>query len=45
MYNRFSELANFPSGSAVAVVMLGVCLLVIYAVSRLTSNRWERAVR
>jgi len=45
IYTRFSELANFPSGSAVAVVMLGISLLVIYAVSRLTSGGWERAVR
>lgn len=45
IYSRFSELANFPSGSAVAVVMLAVSLLVIYTISRLTSSRWERAVR
>lgn len=45
IYNRFSELANFPSGSAVSVVMLVMSLLVIYAVSQLTGNRWERAVR
>ncbi|WP_063779940.1 ABC transporter permease [Bradyrhizobium pachyrhizi] len=45
IYNRFSELANFPSGSAVAVVMLVISLVVIYIVSRLTSGDWERAVR
>lgn len=45
IYSRFSELANFPSGSAVAVVMLGISLLVIYAASRLTGGAWERAVR
>jgi putative spermidine/putrescine transport system permease protein len=42
IYNRFSELANFPSGSAVSMVMLVISLLVIYAVSRLTSSRWDR---
>ncbi|WP_456848097.1 ABC transporter permease [Bradyrhizobium sp. USDA 4504] len=45
IYNRFSELANFPSGAAVAVVMLAISLLAIYAVSLLASNRWEGAVR
>jgi ABC-type spermidine/putrescine transport system permease subunit I len=45
IYNRFSELANFPSGSAVAIVMLVISLLVIYAVSRLTSSRWDRTAR
>ncbi|MDE5458942.1 ABC transporter permease subunit [Bradyrhizobium sp. CSA112] len=45
IYNRFSELANFPSGSAVAVVMLVISLLAIYAVSLLASSRWEGAVR
>jgi putative spermidine/putrescine transport system permease protein len=45
IYNRFSELANFPSGSAVAVVMLVISLLVIYAVSRLTSQRWDKVAR
>ncbi|MGY8685969.1 ABC transporter permease, partial [Bradyrhizobium sp. UFLA05-153] len=44
IYNRFSELANFPSGSAVAIIMLAISLLVIYAVSRLARSRWD-AVR
>lgn len=45
IFNRFSELANFPSGSAVAVVMLAISLLVIYAVSRLPNSQWERTIR
>lgn len=45
IYNRFSELGNFPSGSAVAVVMLAISLLVIYTVSRATSRRWEEGPR
>ena len=42
IYNRFSELANFPSGSAVAMVMLVFSLTVIYLVSRFTSKRWDK---
>lgn len=42
IYNRFSELANFPSGSAVSMVMLVISMLVIYAVSRLTNSRWDK---
>lgn len=42
IYNRFSELANFPSGSAVAMVMLMFSLVVIYLVSRFTSQRWDK---
>lgn len=41
IYNRFSEMGNFPSGSAVSVVMLIISLLVIYTVSRVISRRWE----
>jgi putative spermidine/putrescine transport system permease protein len=45
IYSRFSELANFPSGSAVAVVMLIISLVVIYTVSRLTTRTWNSADR
>ncbi|MCK1467196.1 ABC transporter permease [Bradyrhizobium sp. CW10] len=45
IYNRFSELGNFPSGSAVAVVMLVISLLVIYTVSQVTSRRWDGPAR
>lgn len=33
IYNRFSEIANYPSGAAVSIVMLVVSLLVVYFVS------------
>ncbi|OCK58411.1 ABC transporter permease [Bradyrhizobium sp. LMTR 3] len=45
IYNRFYETANFPSGSAVAVVMLIISLLVVYAVSQVTNSRWGGALR
>ncbi|SEE69300.1 putative spermidine/putrescine transport system permease protein [Rhizobiales bacterium GAS188] len=34
IYNRFGDIANYPSGAAVSVVMLGVSLIVVYGVSR-----------
>ena len=40
IYSRFSELANYPSGSAISVVMLIVSLLIIYVVSRLAARNW-----
>jgi putative spermidine/putrescine transport system permease protein len=46
IYNRFSELANFPSGSAVAMVMLVISMTIIFAVSRLaSSSRFDGAPR
>ena len=39
LYNRFSEVANYPSGAAIAMVILILTLLLIYAVSRLAIER------
>ena len=33
IYSRFSEMANYPSGAALSVVMLVVSLLVVYMIS------------
>lgn len=43
IYNRFSELADYPSGAAIAVVMLAVSLALVLAVSRLAAPRRVRA--
>jgi putative spermidine/putrescine transport system permease protein len=40
IYSRFSEVANYPSGSAISLIMLVVSLLIIYIVSRVASARW-----
>jgi len=41
IYNRFSELADYPSGAAISMVMLAVSLALVLAVSRLAvSRRW-----
>jgi putative spermidine/putrescine transport system permease protein len=43
IYNRFSELADYPSGAAISVVMLAVSLLLVLAVARLGAPRRLRA--
>jgi len=39
IFNRFSELADYPSGAAISIVMLVVSLLLVVAVSRLAAPR------
>ena len=41
IYARFSEIANYPSGSAVAIIMLVVSLSVIFIISSFVSSRWS----
>jgi ABC-type spermidine/putrescine transport system permease subunit I len=41
IYNRFSEIANYPSGSAMSLVMLLCSLVLVYGVSRLLSRYSE----
>ena len=43
IYSRFSEIANYPSGSAVSIVMLIMSLSIIYGVTRLVQARWGKA--
>ncbi|WP_244562611.1 ABC transporter permease [Ensifer aridi] len=40
IYARFSEIANYPSGSAVAIVMLIVSLITIYGLTWVVSKRY-----
>lgn len=42
IYNRFSEIADYPSGAAISIVMLLVSLSVVYAIT-LLAERWARA--
>ena len=42
IYARFSEIANYPSGSAVAIIMLFFSLATIYGVTRVVSARWGK---
>jgi ABC-type spermidine/putrescine transport system permease subunit I len=41
IFSRFSEVADYPSGAALSVVMLALSLFIIYVVSRLAIARWE----
>ena len=43
IYNRFSEIADYPSGAAISVVMLAVSLLVVMGISSLARTRGARA--
>ena len=42
IYARFSEIANYPSGSAVSIVMLVMSLTIIYGITRLVQARWGK---
>jgi putative spermidine/putrescine transport system permease protein len=43
IYTRFSDVANYPSGAAISVVMLVASLIVVYSVSLVrASNRTEK---
>ena len=40
IYRRFSEVANYPSGSAISIILLVVSLGIVYLVSRVAPQRW-----
>ena len=40
IYNRFSEIANYPSGAAVSIVLFFVALSIVYITSRQVTKRW-----
>lgn len=40
IYNRFSEIANYPSGAAVSIVLFVVAFSIIYITSRQVAKRW-----
>jgi len=42
IFSRFSEVSNYPSGSAISILMLVLSLMLIYLVSRVASARWQR---
>ncbi len=43
IYRRFSEVANYPGGAAIAVIMLVLSLIIVYGIMRLVSRRFEVA--
>ena len=42
VYNRFSEIADYPSGAAIAIVLFAVALAVVYVTSRQVARRWAQ---
>jgi putative spermidine/putrescine transport system permease protein len=40
VYTRFSEIADYPSGAAIAMVLFAVALAVVYLLSRQVGRRW-----
>ncbi|MCA1363367.1 ABC transporter permease subunit [Bradyrhizobium sp. IC3069] len=38
IYSRFSEVANYPSGAAISIVMMALSLLLIFIMSRLATS-------
>ncbi len=40
IYSRFSEIANYPSGSAISIIMLVLSLAIIYGITHLVTTRW-----
>ncbi|MFO1060795.1 MAG: ABC transporter permease subunit [Dongiaceae bacterium] len=40
IYTRFSEIANYPSGAAISVVLFGLALAFVYLMSRQVGRRW-----
>jgi ABC-type spermidine/putrescine transport system permease subunit I len=41
IYNRFSEIADYPSGAAVSMVLFFVALTIVYVTSRQVARRWR----
>ena len=41
IYNRFSEIADYPSGAAISIVLFIVALAFVYFMSRQVNKRWD----
>jgi ABC-type spermidine/putrescine transport system permease subunit I len=41
IYTRFSEIADYPSGAAISIVLFVVALAIVYIVSRQINKRWS----
>jgi putative spermidine/putrescine transport system permease protein len=40
IYNRFSEIANYPSGAAISIVLFILAMAIVYVMSALVNRRW-----
>ena len=41
VYNRFSEIADYPSGAAISMVLFFVALAIVYVTLRQVNKRWN----
>jgi ABC-type spermidine/putrescine transport system permease subunit I len=41
IYTRFSEIANYPSGAAISIVLFVVAIAIVYGMSHLVNRRWK----
>ena len=41
VYNRFSEIADYPSGAAISIVLFAVALAIVYVMSHQVLKRWK----
>ena len=41
IYTRFSEIANYPSGAAISIVLFVVAIAIVYGMSHLVNKRWK----
>jgi putative spermidine/putrescine transport system permease protein len=41
IYNRFSEIADYPSGAAISIVLFAVALAIVYVMSHQVLKRWK----
>lgn len=42
IYTRFSEIANYPSGAAISVVLFVLAMLIVYVMTWLVNKRWAQ---
>ena len=41
IYNRFSEIANYPSGAAISIVLFALAMLIVYVMTNQVNKRWQ----
>ena len=41
IYNRFSEIANYPSGAAISIVLFVLAMLIVYGLTHQVNKRWQ----
>src|SRR5499427_7699995 len=42
IYSRFGEIGNYPGGAALSIALLGLSLVVVYALDRAAGSRWRK---